>query len=62
MVDVIKKIFAKIIIQFSITPKKFRIDNTSEFVQQDVQKYCASLGVLHQTSCAHTSQQNGIAE
>ena len=34
----------------------------SEFVQSSVQFYCASLGIIHQTTCPHTSQQKGVAE
>ena len=62
MVDVIRKFFTEIINQFSITPKIFCTDNTLNFVQQDVQNYCASLDVLHQTSCPRTSQQNNVVK
>ena len=37
-------------------------DNALEFFQKDLQTYCASLGILHQATCSHTSQKNGIAE
>ena len=60
--EVIKKYFAEIMNQFSILSKVFRIDNALEFLQTNLQEYCSSKGILHQTSCAYTSQQNGVAK
>ena len=48
--------------QYFVTLKVLRTDNTLEFTQMNLQSYCESLGVIHQTSCPHTSQQNGVAE
>ncbi|GJT55653.1 putative RNA-directed DNA polymerase [Tanacetum coccineum] len=48
--------------QFNKKIKVFRSDNGTEFVNQYVNKFCADKGVIHQTSCAYTPQQNGIAE
>jgi len=31
-------------------------------VQHALQDYCISHGIIHQTLCAHTSQQNSVAE
>ena len=62
MFDVIKIFFAEIMKQFSILPKGFHTDNVLEFLQTNLQDYCASKGILHQTSCIHTSQQNDVAE
>ncbi|GJT55531.1 ribonuclease H-like domain-containing protein [Tanacetum coccineum] len=39
-----------------------RSDNGTEFVNQNMTKFCNDHGILHQTSCAYTPQQNGIAE
>ena len=60
--EVIKKYFVEIMNQFSILSKVFRTDNALEFLQTNLQEYCSSKGILHQTSCAHTSQQNDVAE
>ena len=60
--DIVKKFFTEIINQFSVTLKNFQTDNTLEFVQKDVESYCASSGIIHQTTCLHTSQQNRVAE
>ena len=59
---VIKKFFAEIINQLFIFPKLFRNGNALEFDQKDFQTYCASLGILHQTTCSRTSQQNDITQ
>ena len=59
---IIKKNFNKIKIQFSATTCFFRTDNALEFMQSNISEFCASHGILHQTSCPHTSQQNRVAE
>ncbi|GJR37554.1 ribonuclease H-like domain-containing protein [Tanacetum coccineum] len=33
-----------------------------KFVNQTVMKFCIEKGIIHQTSCAYSPQQNGIAE
>ncbi|XP_026399756.1 uncharacterized protein LOC113295640 [Papaver somniferum] len=42
--------------------KKFRSDNGTEFVKGPLPGYLRSHGIIHQTSCVGTSQQNGVAE
>ncbi|GJR60067.1 ribonuclease H-like domain-containing protein [Tanacetum coccineum] len=42
--------------------KVLRSDNGTEFVNQSVSKLCSDKGIIHQTSCVYTPQQNGIAE
>lgn len=48
--------------QFSVNIKNFRSDNGTEFVNHKLQSFFDSKGVLHQTSCSYTPQQNGVAE
>ncbi|GKC29982.1 ribonuclease H-like domain-containing protein [Tanacetum coccineum] len=48
--------------QFKRKIKVFRSDNRTEFVNQIVNSFYAEKGIIHQTSCAYTPQQNGIAE
>ncbi|GKA58544.1 putative RNA-directed DNA polymerase, partial [Tanacetum coccineum] len=48
--------------QFNESIKVFRSDNGTEFVNQSMTKFCNDHGILHQTSCAYTPQQNGITE
>ncbi|GKC52068.1 putative RNA-directed DNA polymerase [Tanacetum coccineum] len=48
--------------QFKRTVKIFRSDNGTEFVNQNFNKFCNDEGIIHQTSCVYTPQQNGIVE
>ncbi|XP_071704792.1 uncharacterized protein [Rutidosis leptorrhynchoides] len=48
--------------QFSKQVKTFRSDIGSEFVNNQTNEFFNSKGILHQTSCVYTPQQNGIVE
>ena len=48
--------------QWSTTPKFLHTDNALEFTQTPLQDLSKSLGMIHQTTCPYTSQQNGVAE
>ena len=39
-----------------------RIDNGREYLSHSFKQFMVSCGILHQTSCAYTHQQNGVAE
>ncbi|KAF5783821.1 putative RNA-directed DNA polymerase [Helianthus annuus] len=39
-----------------------RSDNGGEFVNDRMRSFCNSKGIIHQTTCAHTPEQNGVAE
>ena len=62
ILDVLKVFFNEIKNQFTVTPKCLRTDNALEFIQSSIQSYCASLGMIHQTTYPHTFRQNGVAE
>ena len=47
---------------FKRTIKVFRSDNGTEFVNHHVHSLCSAHGIVHQTSCAYSPQQNGIVE
>nr|GEX23715.1 ribonuclease H-like domain-containing protein [Tanacetum cinerariifolium] len=47
---------------FNIKIKTVRSDNGTEFVNKKMFDMFYELGMLHQTSCSHTPQQNRIAE
>ena len=38
-----------------------RTDNALEYVKKNVSIFFSKNDIIHQTSCSHTSQQNGIA-
>jgi len=46
--------------QFSKKVKRFRSDNGSEFVC--LTRFFQEKGIIHETSCVHTPQQNGRVE
>jgi len=43
-------------------PLKLCSDNGHEYLSHSSKNFMASHGILHQTSCAYTPQQNGITE
>ena len=62
VMPVVRQFLVEMKNQFSTIPKCLHTDNALEFVQNDFQSLCASLGIIHQTTYPHTSQQNGVAE
>ncbi|KAK1411971.1 hypothetical protein QVD17_32863 [Tagetes erecta] len=58
----IESFFSLIRNQFGQCIKICRSDNGTEFVNQRLQSFFNLKGVIHQTSCAYTPQQNGIVE
>lgn len=47
---------------FKTSVKTIRSDNGSEFINQQLNTTLSSLGIVHQTSCVYTPQQNGKVE
>ncbi|CAL5350327.1 unnamed protein product [Camellia sinensis] len=48
--------------QFGATIKIFRSDNGGEYIDSGLEQYFSTHGIIHQTSCTNTPQQNGVAE
>ena len=48
--------------QFGRGIQRFRSDNARDFVNSDLASYFAERGILHETSCVATPEQNGMAE
>lgn len=48
--------------QFECSIKSFRSDNGLEFVSGMMQEFYRANGIIHQTSCTDTPQQNGRVE
>ncbi|KAL0444640.1 UNVERIFIED_CONTAM: Retrovirus-related Pol polyprotein from transposon RE2 [Sesamum latifolium] len=46
--------------QFDKGIKVIRSDNSLEFINQECRMICETLGIVHQTSCTYTPQQNGL--
>ena len=47
---------------FGTTVKIFHFDNGGEYLDSRLGQYFSAHGVIHQTSCTTTPQQNGVAE
>ncbi|XP_021995273.1 uncharacterized protein LOC110892412 [Helianthus annuus] len=58
----IKGFFNMLKTQFSKSIKVFRSDNGTEFINKQMNNFCYENGILHQTSCVHTPQQNEVVE
>ncbi|CAL8083793.1 unnamed protein product [Prunus armeniaca] len=48
--------------QFNAQIQILRSDNGGEFVNHDFQTYFQQHGIIHETTCPQTPQQNGVAE
>ncbi|KAL4289778.1 hypothetical protein GQ457_14G021700 [Hibiscus cannabinus] len=59
---VLKNFFSYIQTHFSATVKFIRSDNGTEFFNSACSEFFSSLGIVHQSSCPSTPQQNGVAE
>lgn len=49
-------------VHFEKTIKMLRSDNGAEFFSKECKDFLSSFGVLHQSSCPYTPQQNGVVE
>ncbi|KAG8495046.1 hypothetical protein CXB51_012729 [Gossypium anomalum] len=58
----LKQFFRMIQTQFSATVKIVRSDNGSEFFNTACTEFFHTMGIIHQSYCSHTPQQNGVAE
>lgn len=47
---------------YSTSIKTIKSDNGSEFFNPGGKEFFSSQGIVHQSSCVHTPQQNGVAE
>ncbi|KAL0561798.1 hypothetical protein IC582_002241 [Cucumis melo] len=48
--------------QYNAQVKIFRSDNGTEYVNKEFTNFFKQHGILHQTTCTHTPQQNGVSE
>ncbi|KAL6981970.1 hypothetical protein U1Q18_052697 [Sarracenia purpurea var. burkii] len=59
---ILSRFYNEIYTQFGKRIKIIRSDNALEYLQSSVASFCIDRGIIHQTTCAYTSQQNGIGE
>ncbi|KAG8488224.1 hypothetical protein CXB51_018059 [Gossypium anomalum] len=48
--------------QFGVEIKRFRSDNAKDYFNQFLSTYFQERGIIHESSCVTTPQQNGVAE
>jgi len=60
--SIFQTFFNEIKNQFGVSIRILRSDNVREYLSHSVNTFMKSHGILHQTSCAHTPQQNEMAE
>ena len=58
----VQEFIMEVTTQYATTLKILRTDNALEFTQNAIHEFCTRKGILHQTTCPYTSQQNGVAE
>jgi len=62
LVSIFQSFFNEIKNQFGVSIRILRSDNAHEYLSHSFNTFMKSQGILHQTSCAYTPQQNGVAE
>ena len=62
LMDVFQDFHKLVTTQFSSKIHILRSDNGTEYMSNKMSHYLSTQGILHQTSCVGTPQQNGIAE
>ena len=60
--SIFKKFYAEILTQFNISIHVLRSDNAREYFSTPFISFMSQHGILHQSSCAYTPQQNGITK
>ncbi|KAK2988761.1 hypothetical protein RJ640_025920 [Escallonia rubra] len=62
-VNVLFQQFCKMIhTQYNARIQVLRSDNGGEYLSAELQQYLKAHGIIHQTTCSNTPQQNGVAE
>ncbi|KAJ0390583.1 hypothetical protein ATCC90586_011215 [Pythium insidiosum] len=57
-----KEFVAMVRTQYGLPVQRLRSDNGGEYVSKRFSQFCASQGIVHQTSAPYSPQQNGLAE
>ena len=60
--SIFQKFYAEIQTQFNISIRVLRSDNAKEYFFAPFTSFMSQHEILHQFSCAHTPQQNGVTE
>ena len=57
-----KNFFFMIKTQFDVEIKRVRSDNAKDYFNHDLSSFFIEKGIIHESSCVYTPQQNGVAE
>ncbi|GJS90784.1 retrovirus-related pol polyprotein from transposon TNT 1-94 [Tanacetum coccineum] len=60
--EAIIKCIKNIQVRLNATVRNVQTDNGTEFINQTLREFYENVGISHQTSVAHTSQQNDVVE
>ena len=60
--SIFQKFYAEILTQFNISFRVLRSDNAREYFSAPFISFMSQHGILHQSFCANTPEQNGVAE
>ena len=60
--SIFQKFYAEIQTRFNISIRVLRNDNAREYFSASFTSFMSQHGILYQSSCAHTPQQNGVVE
>ena len=60
--SIFHKFYVEILTQFNISIRVLRSDNAREYFSAPFISFMSQHGILHQSSCAHTSQKNRVVE
>ena len=60
--SIFQKFYAEIQIRFNISIRVLRSDNAKEYFSAPFTSFMSQHEILHQSSCAHTPQQNEVVE
>ena len=59
---VFQKFFNMVKTQFGVGINRFRSDNAKDYFNQTLAPFFQQHGIIHESSCVNTPQQNGVAE
>lgn len=60
--SIVYKFYDEILVQLGEHIKVVQPNNASEYAQSIMNSFFINHGLIHQASCAHTSQQNGVVK
>ena len=61
-VNLFKNFHKMIETQYNAKVRVLHSNNGGEYQSSDLQKYLEGHGIIHQTTCSNTPQQNGVVE